>query len=124
MRSPLSHNPLDDAARKVDDVARRTKSPQFERIAIFTMVASAITTVLLAGFQAYHMFRREIRDELRDKEKERGRRPDPASPPPDRAGYGGTATAGMPPHGRDDGEPRRWTRREEHAEAAAPGRQR
>src|SRR3954452_4919694 len=103
MRSPLSHNPLDDAARKVDDVARRTKSPQFEKAAIYTMIASAIMTTALAAFQAFHIFKREMRDEQRDREKERGRRPDPASPPPDRAESGGTATAGMPSHGRDDG---------------------
>jgi hypothetical protein len=114
----LPHNPLDDAAKKVDDVARRTKSPQFERIAIGTMIASAVTTVLLAGFQAYHMFRREIRDEQREREKER-ERDRRADPPPERPGHGEAA-----PEPERDGGQRRWSRREEQAAPAAHGRQR
>jgi predicted phage gp36 major capsid-like protein len=121
MPGSLPHNPLDDAARKVDEVARRTKSPQFERVAIFTMIASAITTVALAGFQAFHMFRREIRDEQREREREERERARRADPPPERPRHGEAAPE--PEHERDDGQ-RRWSRREEQAAPAAHGRQR
>ena len=114
----LPHNPLDDAARKVDEVARRTKSPTFERWTIITMIASAVMTTALAGMQAFHMFRREMRDEQRDREKER-ERDRSAEPPPERPGHGEAA----PEHERDGGQ-RRWSRREEQASPAAHGRQR
>ena len=118
MPGSLPHNPLDDAARKVDEVARRTKLPQFERAAIITMIASAVMTTALAGMQAFHMFRREMRDEQRDRERER-ERDRRADPPPERPRHGEAA----PEHERDDGQ-RRWSRREEQAAPAAHGRQR
>src|SRR4051812_38095169 len=114
----LPHNPLDDAARKVDDVARRTKSPGFERAAIYTMIASAVMTTALAAMQAFHMFRREMRDEQRDRERER-ERDRRADPPPERPRHGEAA----PEHGQGDGE-RRWSRREEQPAPAAHARQR
>jgi hypothetical protein len=119
MPGSLPHNPLDDAARKVDEVARRTKSPQFERAAIITMIASAIMTTALAGMQAFHMFRREVRDEQREREREERERARRADPPPERPRHGEAA----PEHGQSDGE-RRWSRREEQAAPAAHGRQR
>jgi hypothetical protein len=112
---PTPHNPLHAAARETMQVARETKSPWFEKVAIFTMIASALTTTAIAALQAMHMLRRDL-----DKERERQR--EPSLPPPERPRHGGTATAGMYPG--DGDEQRRWTRREEHAEAAAPGRQR
>jgi hypothetical protein len=118
---PPHHNPLHAAAQEVRAVAREAKSPWFERMALVIMALSAAVTTAIGAIQVRQMLRREMKDEQRDQERER--RTDPSSPPPDRPGHGATATAGMPPHGRDDDD-RRWTRREEHAEAAAHGRQR
>jgi len=115
---PTPHNPLHTAARETMQVARETKSPWFEKVAIVTMIASALTTTAIAALQAMHMLRRDL-----EKDKERQRQREPSLPPPERPRHGGTATAGMYPD-RDGDEQRRWTRREEHAEAAAPGRQR
>jgi hypothetical protein len=120
---PPLHNPL-AAVRETPAVAREAKSPLFERVAMIAMITSAGVTTAVGALQAWPMFRRDQdRERERERERERGHRPDPSLPPPDRPGHGGTATAGMPSHGRDD-EQRRWTRREEHAEAAAHGRQR
>jgi hypothetical protein len=115
---PTPHNPLHAAARETMQVARETKSPWFEKVAIITMIASALTTTAIAALQAVHMLRRDL-----EKDKERERQRAPSLPPPERPRHGGAATAGMYPD-RDGDEQRRWTRREEHAEAAAPGRQR
>jgi len=89
---PTPHNPLHAAARETMQVAREAKSPWFEKVAIFTMIASALTTTAIAALQAVHMLRRD--QEQRDKERERDRRSAPASPPPDRPGHAIAATAG------------------------------
>ena len=120
---PPPTNPLHAAARETMAVARETKSPWFERMAMIVMAASALVTTAIGALQVRHMLRREMRNEQREKDWERDRQREPSSPPPDRPRRGDTATAGMPYHGRD-GEERRWTSREEHAEAAAHGRQR
>ena len=119
---PPPTNPLHAAARETMAVARETKSPWFERMAMIVMAASALVTTAIGALQVRHMLRREMRDEQREKDRERDRRSDPSSPPPERPRHGAAATAGMP-HGRDGGEGR-WARREEHAEAATHGRQR
>src|SRR3954447_10209917 len=117
MHGQPPHNPLSAAAREVAAMAREAKSPLFERVAIWTMMGSALTTAAIGLVQMWHMIRRDLKDERREKERERERRPDAASPPPPgRPGVGGAATAGMPHDGRDD-EQRRWTRRAEQAEA-------
>ena len=90
-------------------VARETKSPLFERVAIITMIGSALTTTALAALQAIHMLRRDLKDDRREKERER--RLEAASPPPERPCHGEAGTANM-----DDD--RRWTRREERAATA------
>lgn len=114
---PPPHNPLHAAARETMQVARETKSPWFEKVAIFTMIASALTTTAIAALQAVHMLRRDL-----EKDKERERQREPSLPPPERPRHGGAATAGMYPG--DGDEPRRWTRREDEPKAAVPGRQR
>jgi len=114
---PTPHNPLHAAARETMQVARETKSPWFEKVAIVTMIASALTTTAIAALQAVHMLRRDL-----EKDKERERQREPSLPPPERPRHGGTATAGMYPG--DGDEQRRWTRREDEPKAAAPGRQR
>ena len=113
-----SNRKLGMSARETMQVARETKSPWFEKVAIVTMIASALTTTAIAALQAVHMLRRDL-----EKDKERERQREPSLPPPERPRHGGAATAGMYPD-RDGDEQRRWTRREDEPKAAAPGRQR
>jgi hypothetical protein len=103
------HNPLRDAARETMAVARETKSPWFEKVAIATMITSAITTTAFAVMHMWHTLKRDQereRDRERDRERERSRQNEL---PPNRPGHGVTATA-------DGGEERRWARREERSE--------
>ena len=65
---PTPHNPLHAAARETMQVARETKSPWFEKVAIITMIASALTTTAIAALQAVHMLKRDLE---KDKERER-----------------------------------------------------
>jgi hypothetical protein len=113
MHGPTPHYPLTAAARENLHVAREAKSPWFERVAIITMIGSALTTTALAALQAIHMIRRDLKEDRRERERER--RLEAASPPPEHPARGEAATASM-------GDDRRWTRREEHAQAASPAR--
>jgi hypothetical protein len=100
-------------------VARETKSPLLEKMAIFAMITSAITGMTVAALHAVHVLKKDFKDDRRDKEKDRDRQADAPSPPPERAAHSGTA-----PHARD-GDSRRWTRREERPHAGhAHARQR
>jgi hypothetical protein len=92
-------------------VARETKSPLLEKMAIFAMIASAITGLTVAALHAVHMLKKDLKDDRREQEKERDRRSE-AAPPPRRPRHDGTATASMPDTG-DGGHQRRWARREE-----------
>lgn len=78
MHGPTPHNPLRDAARETLHAAREVKSPLLERVAIFTMIGSALSTMAFGAVQMWHMVRRDLE---RDREKERDRRAAPASPP-------------------------------------------
>jgi hypothetical protein len=98
-------------------VAREAKSPLLERVAIVAMITSAITGIAVAALHAMHMLKRDLTDDRREKEKERDRRSEAASPP-ERPAHGGTDAAGMPDTSCDGGE-RRWTRREEQPHAYA-----
>jgi len=49
---PTPHNPLHAAARETMQVARETKSPWFEKVAIFTMIASALITIRYEEIEA------------------------------------------------------------------------
>jgi hypothetical protein len=103
------HNPLRDAARETMHVARETKSPWFEKVAIATMITSALTTKAFAVMHMWHTLKRDQereRDRERDRERERSRQNEL---PPYRTGHGGTATA-------DGGEERRWARGEERGD--------
>jgi hypothetical protein len=51
MNGPSPHIPHRDAARDSMAVARETKSPLPERVAVFAMIASAITGITVAGRQ-------------------------------------------------------------------------
>jgi hypothetical protein len=132
MHQPTPQNPLSAAARETMAAARETKSPLMEKLAIGTMIGSAVVSTGLGVVQVVRMVNHDrekaegkayqrLKRELDAKERER--RTDAASPPPERPGHGGTATAGMPDHGRGDDD-RRWSRREEHAEAAGHGKHR
>jgi hypothetical protein len=114
-------NPLSAAAQEIRAVARETRWRWLEYVAMGIMAASAAVTTAIGALQIRHMLKREVKEEQREQERER--RADASSPPPDRPGHNTAATAGMPPHGRDD-EEGRWTRRAEHAEAAGHGRRR
>jgi hypothetical protein len=102
------HNPLHAAARQVADAAREAKSPLLEKVAVWAMIGSAITTAATALLHSLHMIRRDWKEDRRERERR-----SEAAPPPERPGHH-TASADMPPHG-DGG---RWARREEHAHAA------
>jgi hypothetical protein len=105
------HNPLQAAARQMQDAAREAKSPTLEKAAIWAMIGSAAATALTAVLHTVHMMRRDWKEDRREREKER--RAEAATPPSQRPGPD-AATAAMPEHG-DGG---RWTRREERAEPA------
>jgi hypothetical protein len=66
MHGPTPHHPLTAAARETMAVARETKSPLFERVAIITMIGSALTTTALAALQAIHMLRRDLKEDRRE----------------------------------------------------------
>ena len=105
--TPSPHNPLRDAARDTMSVARETKSPLLEKVAIFAMIGSAIMGMTVAALHAVHVLKKDLKDDRREQEKERDRKSDP---PPERPGYNDAAS--MP-----DGDERRWTRREERQHA-------
>src|SRR4051794_31377824 len=116
MHSPIPpRNPLATAAQEVQAVARQTRWPWMEKAAMGVMAASAALTTAIGVFQIRHLWRREMREEQREIERER--RAAEAPPPPERPGYGVAATAGMPEPGREDGEGGRWSRKEAHAQA-------
>lgn len=116
MHGPMPHHPLAAAAQEVRAVARETRWPWLERAALGLMAASAALTTVISGIQIRQLLRREIREEQREQERER-RQAEATAPPPSRPAQGVMASAEIPPHGQG-GEERRWTRREEHAEAA------
>jgi hypothetical protein len=105
------HNPLQAAARQMQDAAREAKSPLLERAAIWAMIGSAVATAATAILHTVHMIRRDWKEDRREREKER--RAEAASPPSERPAHD-AATADLPPQG-DGG---RWTRREERAATA------
>ena len=92
-------------------VARETKSPLLEKVAIFAMIGSAIMGMTVAALHAVHVLKKDLKDDRRDKERDRDRQADTPSPPLERAAQGGTAPAGR------DGDSRRWTSREERSHA-------
>jgi hypothetical protein len=42
------HNPLHSAARQMQDAAREAKSPLLEKVAVWAMIGSAVTTAATA----------------------------------------------------------------------------
>ena len=104
------HNPLQDAARQMQDAAREAKSPLLEKAAIWAMIGSAVATAATAILHTVHMIRRDWKEDRREREKERRAE---AAPPSERPRHD-AATAETPPQG-DGG---RWTRREERAATA------
>jgi hypothetical protein len=108
MHGPAPHNPLHAAARQMQDAAREAKSPWLEKVAVWAIIGSAVTTAATALLHTLHMVRRDWKEDRRDKERDR---PAAAASPPDRQGHDDNTTQGM-------GDERRWTRREERAGAA------
>jgi hypothetical protein len=96
-------------------VARETKSPTLERVAVWAMIASAIMGMTVAALHAVHVLKKDFKDDRRDKEKDRDRQSD-APATPERSAQGRTAPAGIPAL-EGEGDSRRWTRREERSHA-------
>src|SRR5262249_54007354 len=116
MHGPSSnHNPLHAAAKQAQAVARETKSPWFEKVAIWTMVASALTAAVTGMVQAWHLIRRDLKDDCRERERERHRTA-AAPQPPGGSDHFDIATAGE----RGGG----GTRRADHEQASAHARKR
>jgi hypothetical protein len=105
------HNPLHAAARAMQDAAHTTKWRWLEHAAMGFVALSAAATTVIGGLQLRHLIRRELREEERERERERRVG---AAPPPERPGQGAPAAMG-------DGE-RRWSSREERAQAASHAR--
>lgn len=109
MHGPSPHNPLRDAARDTIAMAREGKSPLLERVALFAMIASAITGIAVAAVHTFHLLKRDMKDDRRDKDRDRRSE----ATPPERPEHGDTAP--MPDAGSDE---RRWTRRQEQPQSA------
>ena len=116
MAGPVAHNPLHSAARESMTIAREAKSPMLERVAVFAMIGSAVTGMALGTLHALHLIRKDLRDDRRERERDRpqDRRTEAAPPESSHSGGPAAAAASHPDHDRDAGD-RRWTRREEHA---------
>jgi hypothetical protein len=97
------------AARQMQDAAREAKSPLLEKVAIWAMIGSAVTTAATALLHTLHMVRRDWKEDRRERERHAA-----AAPPPERPEQ--DAPAGM-----GDGA-RRWSSREERAHAASHAR--
>jgi hypothetical protein len=96
-------------------VAKETKSPLLEKVAIFAMIGSAIMGMTVAALHAVHVLKKDMKDDHREKGKDRDRQSDAPSPP-ERSAHGRRVPAGIPPH-EGDGDSQRWTRREERSHA-------
>jgi len=104
MHNPGPHtNPLQAAAKETMAVAKEAKSPLLEqRVAIITMITSALATTAIAVLHGVHMLKRDLK-----KNGDHGQDASRSQPPPHRNYHAAAAGDDGP------GPQRRWTNKPE-----------